>query len=130
MDISVNKPAKEYLKKQFDEWYSEMVMQQLEGKDVEDLEGIEIQPIDLGMPVLKEVSAKWLVGMIEHITENPQFIVNGFICSGISSAIDGVVDMGSESEDDGTEDFNSETDFEDSESSDNEAGLGEAPMQF
>ena len=45
-------------------------------------------------------------GMVEHIIENPQFIVNGFIRSGISSAIDGVVDMGSESEDDGTEDFN------------------------
>ena len=45
MDIYVNKLAKEYLKKQFDEWYSEMVMQQLEGKDVENLEGIEIQPI-------------------------------------------------------------------------------------
>jgi len=36
MDISVNKPAKEYLKKQFEDWYSEMVMQQLDGKDIND----------------------------------------------------------------------------------------------
>ena len=72
-------------------------MQQLDGKDMDDLESTEIQPINLGMPILK-FSAKWLVGMVEYITNNPQFIVNGFICSGIFSAIDGVVDMGSASE--------------------------------
>ena len=111
MDISVNKPAKEYLKKEFEDWYSEQVMQQLDGKDIDDLESTEIQPINLGMPVLKEVSAKWLVEMVEYITNNPQFIVNGFIRSGISSAIDGVVDMGSASEDSGTEeDLDSHTD--------------------
>ena len=116
MDISVNKPAKEYLKKEFEDWYSEQVMQQLDGKDMDDLESTKIQPINLGMPILKEVSAKWLVGMVEYITSNPQFIVNGFICCGISSAIDGVVDMGSASEDSGTEedldsDFDDETEL-------------------
>ena len=63
----------------------------------------EIQPIYLGMPILKEVSANWLDGMVEYITSNPQFIMNGFIRSGIFSVIDGVVDMGSENEDSGTE---------------------------
>ena len=103
MNISVNKPAKEYLKKEFEDWYSEQVMQQFDGKDIDDLESAEIQPINLGMPISKEVSAKWLVGMVDYITNNPQFIVNGFVRSGISSAIDGVVDMGSASEDSGTE---------------------------
>ena len=51
MDISVNKSAKEYLKKEFEDWYSELVMQQLDGKDIDDLESIEIQPINLGMPI-------------------------------------------------------------------------------
>ena len=96
MDVSVNKPAKEYLKKQFDEWYSKMVMEQLDGKDMEDLEGAEIQPINLGMPIMKEVGAKWLVGMAEYISDNPHLIVNGFVRSGIISAMDGVVDMGPE----------------------------------
>ena len=122
MDISVNKPAKDYLKNQFGEWYSDMVMQQLEGQDIEDIEGLEIMPIDLGMPVLKQISAKWLVGMVEYITENPQFIVNGFIQSGITSAVDGVVNMGSlESEETDTEEFESESDTEDFEFSDDEA---------
>ena len=83
---------------------------------MDDLESAEIQPINLGMPILKEVSAKWLVGMVEYITSNPQFIVNGFIRSGIFSAIGGVVDMGSASEDSATEhdlysDFDDETEF-------------------
>ena len=52
MDISVNKPAKDFLKRKFQEWYSNQVMEQLEGQDIE---MSEIQPIDLRMTVLKEV---------------------------------------------------------------------------
>ena len=107
MDVSVNKPAKEYLKKQFDEWYSEMVIEQLDRKDMDDLESAEIQPINLGMPILKEVGAKWLAGMAQYITDNPHLIVHGFLHSGISSAIDGAVDMGSQSDSSGSEELDS-----------------------
>lgn len=55
------------------------------------------------MSVLKEVSVKRLVGMVKYNTNKSQFIVNRFIRSGISSAIDGVVDMGSASEDSDTD---------------------------
>ena len=107
MDLSVNKPVKEYLKKQFEEWYSEMVMEQLDGKDMDDLEYAEIQPINLGMPILKEVGAKWLDGMAQYFTDNPHLIINGFIRSGISSAIDGVVNMGSEDDNSSSEELDS-----------------------
>ena len=43
MDISVNKPAKDYLKAHFDEWYSQQVIKQLEGRELEDLNDIDIQ---------------------------------------------------------------------------------------
>ncbi|XP_011409166.1 PREDICTED: uncharacterized protein LOC105316064 [Amphimedon queenslandica] len=117
MDLSVNKPAKVYLKNKFDEWYSEMVTQQLEGKDIEDLEDLELTPVDLGMPVLKEISAKWFVEMFQYMSENPQFIVNGFVHSGISSAIDGVIDMGS-TESKGISDTDDTTDEGSEETSD------------
>ena len=107
MDLSVNKPVKEYLKKQFEEWYSEMVMEQLDGKDMDDLEYAEIQPINLGMPILKEVGAKWLDGMAQYFTDNPHLIINGFIRSGISSVIDGVVNMGSEDDNSSSEELDS-----------------------
>ena len=90
MDIAVNKPAKAYLKKQFEVWYSEQVMKQLDEKDMEDLEEADIEPIDMSMQVMKEVGATWLVKMADYIRANPHFIVNGFVKSGISAAMDGV----------------------------------------
>ena len=45
MDISVNKPAKSFLKKQFEMWYSDLITQQLEGQDIET---VAVEPIDWG----------------------------------------------------------------------------------
>ena len=64
-------------------------MQQLEGRDLNDLEAAELQPIQLGMQVMKDVGAKWLVELADNISNNLQFLVNGFIHSGITGAIDG-----------------------------------------
>ena len=96
MDIAVNKPAKDYLKRQFAQWYSDKVQKQLEGQDITDLETLELQPIDLSLPALKEIGAKWLVDRANYISENPQFIVNGFIHSGITGALDGTQTVDSE----------------------------------
>ena len=52
--------------------------------------------------------------MTEYINANPQFIINGFICSGFTSAIDRVVDIGSESENWSTEKDLDSADCEDS----------------
>ena len=86
MDVSVNKPAKDFLKKQFEDWYSQQITKQLDGKDIE---STDLQPISLGLPVLKELGAKWMVGMAEYFAENPQIIVNGFVKAGIAGALDG-----------------------------------------
>ena len=40
------------------------------------------------MPVLKELGAKWLVEMADYVADNPQFIVNGFVWTGITTALD------------------------------------------
>lgn len=88
MDIAVNKPAKDFLREKFQQWYSEQVLKQLEGQDITDIETAELQPIDLGLPALKEIGAKWLVEMASYISCNPQFIVNGFIRAGITGALD------------------------------------------
>ena len=47
----------------------------------------ELEPINLGLPILKELGAKWLVEIAEHFADNPQIIVNGFIRSGITGAL-------------------------------------------
>ena len=93
LDISVNKPAKDFMKRKFEEWYSGEIMKQLDGKDIE---SAELQPINLGMPVLKELGAKWMVEMAEYFGENLQIVVNGFVKAGIAGALDGHIDCGLE----------------------------------
>ena len=93
MDLTVNKPAKEYLKRQFEEWYVEEVTKQLQGKNFGELEEAKlllIDLMDLSMHVMKEVGAKWLVEMADYLSDKPQFVVNGFIQSGITAIVDGV----------------------------------------
>ena len=44
------------------------------------------------MAVMKEIGAKWLADMADYISNNPQFIVNGFLHAGISEALDEMTD--------------------------------------
>ena len=69
LDVSVNKPAKDFLRQKFQEWYSEQLIDQVGEGDVENM---EINPVDLSMPVLKHVGAQWLVEMAEYLSNNPQ----------------------------------------------------------
>ena len=87
LDVSVNKPAKDFLRQKFQEWYSEKLIEQVGEDDVDD---IEINPVNLSMPVLKQVGAQWLVETAEYLSNNPQIITNGFIKTGIAAALDGV----------------------------------------
>lgn len=85
LDISVNKPAKQFLKNKFEDWYADQILHQLQGKDTD----IILNPVDLSLPALKELGAKWLTEMAHYISNNPQFITNGFLKAGIPQAIDG-----------------------------------------
>ena len=53
-------------------------------QDKEDTNTVEINPEDLSLSTLKEISMKWLVEMSDYISDNPLFIVNGFIRDGIT----------------------------------------------
>ena len=88
LDISVNKPAKHFLREKFQDWYASQILQQLNPSlNIEDQ---QLQPIDLSLPLLRELGAKWIVEMAGYFANNPDIIVKGFIRSGISGALDGV----------------------------------------
>ena len=58
MDLSVNKSAKDYLRKQFHTWYAAKVKDQLEsGKNPDEV------CVDVKMTVIKEVGVRWLVSL-------------------------------------------------------------------
>ena len=82
------------MRRKFDEWYQKEVSRQLDGaSDAKEIELINLQPIDLSMARMKELSAEWLVEAMEYIAENPLFLMNGFLKSGITRSLkDGNVD--------------------------------------
>ena len=41
---------------------------------------------------MKAITGQWLVEMYDYISKNPEFIVNAFLYSGISKALDGISD--------------------------------------
>ena len=49
---------------------------------------VVLEPVDLSLPIMKELGAKWLTDMTGYLASNSQFIVNGFIRSGVSHALD------------------------------------------
>ena len=108
MHLSVNKPGKDFLKWCFEDWDSEQVTKKLKGRDVE---STELAAVSLGLPILKELGAKWMVQVAEYFADNPQIIVNGFIWAGITRALDGLSDD-KEGEPNSSDNNESESDFE------------------
>ena len=86
MDISVNKPGKDFLKRRFEAWYAEEIQKQLDGNDIE---STELAPVDLSLPRLKVLGAKWILEMFHYLSHNPQIVVRGFQKAGIAGAVYG-----------------------------------------
>lgn len=80
LDISVNKAAKDYLRKEFQSWYADKICSQLKG-------GSQRNSVDLRLSVVKPLSAKWMMNMFNYIKARPEIIVGGFRNSGIFSVM-------------------------------------------
>ena len=76
LDVSVNKSAKEYLRRRFQHWYSDKVCKQM-------AEGEEVTSIDLCMSTVKPLGAEWLIGLYDFMKSRPDTITNGFKEAGI-----------------------------------------------
>ena len=101
MALTVSKPAKDFLEHCFEEWYAEQNTKQPEGQDIETA---VLQPINLGLPALKELGVKWMVEVADYYGENPQTVINGFVqaLEGQGSQ-DSNIDSGTERETDSEE---------------------------
>ena len=76
LDVSVNKPAKEFLRQKFHTWYAQIVRAQLEGKAPREL-------VDLRMSVVKPWGAQWMTELYDYLKTKPDIIKNGFKANGI-----------------------------------------------
>ena len=75
LNLSVNKAAKEFLRRQFYEWYAKQVCSHLQGKTTE--------PIDLCLSTVKPVGAQWMVDLYDYIKGKAEIICNGFKEAGL-----------------------------------------------
>ena len=71
LDLSVNKPAKDFMKAKFQDWYGSIVYKQLEDR---------CESVDLRLSTMKPLSAQC---MYEYFQVHPEIIINGFTAAGI-----------------------------------------------
>lgn len=84
LDISINKPFKDEMKKRFQLWYASEVQEQLkESKSVK---------VDVSMAAVKHRSANWIISTWSEIEGRPEIAINGFRKAGILDAISSVTD--------------------------------------
>ena len=79
LDVSINKPAKEFLRSKFQGWFADEIASKLESNDK--------TPVDMRLSIMKPLGAGWLMELYDHICSNPSFIVNGFRASGVLKRI-------------------------------------------
>ena len=84
LELTLNGYAKRFMKKKFNEWYTNQVRQQLdESKEVEQI------VVKLTLTTLKRIHVKWHVGFYNHMTtpEREQVISSGWSAAGITNAL-------------------------------------------
>ena len=79
LDISVNKPAKSFLRSKLQDWYADKVCQQLINQ--------EESTVDLRLSVVKPLAAKWMIQFFDYIKTKPEIVINGFSGAGIVSML-------------------------------------------
>ena len=72
LDLSANKPTKDFMKRKFQEWYANIILQQLE-------DGVE-EPVDMRLTVMKPLvsNCKWAIEMCDFLSSRPDILINGF----------------------------------------------------
>ena len=80
LDLSINKPLKDELKRSFQSWYAEQVRKQLEEVPVSRV------AVDVGLTVVKTPSANWIISAWRSIQQRPQLAINGFREAGLLDA--------------------------------------------
>jgi hypothetical protein len=71
LDVSVNKAAKEFLRRQFHDWYAKQICEHLK-------DGEPVVPVDLELSTVKPVGAKWMMRLHDYLKAKPEIIVSGF----------------------------------------------------
>ena len=73
LDISVNKPCKDFMRNEAQSWYAEKIKEQLEaGKQSHEVK------VDVRIALIKPLHAKWITKWYDYIRSKPEIVRNGW----------------------------------------------------
>ena len=79
LDVSVNKPCKDFLKNEAQAWYSDQIAERIkEGKLPHEIK------VGTQLTVVKPLHAKWVTKFYDYIRSKPDIVKNGWVKSGIT----------------------------------------------
>ena len=74
LDVSINNPAKEYLRSKFQSWYASKITSQLRAGT----SSSALQPVPMQLSIMKPIGAKWMMDLYDYIKSKPELVINGF----------------------------------------------------
>ena len=85
LDVLINKPLKDKMKRRFQTWYAAEVKKQLN-------DNIPIEQVKVEMPasIIKNESANWMMSAWQALQKRPEVAINGFRKAGILNAVNSV----------------------------------------
>ena len=89
LDLTVNRAAKNFIKKEFISYYSGIIQKGLdEGKALEDID------VDVRLTIIKPMHAQWLVNLYNYFSEDgQQIVIKGWKRSGVLGLLDGATTL-------------------------------------
>ena len=80
LNVSVNKAAKEFLQRQFQDWYSSKIASQLQA-------GSTVEPVDMRMAVVKPLSARGMIILNQRQKSFSSCWNDGSLCAHIAQIL-------------------------------------------
>jgi hypothetical protein len=80
LDISVNKSCKDFIKKEFIDWYSTKILESIDSDQPQHMTSLKLS-------VMKPLGAKWLMAFQDYISAHPEIVYNGFKAVGIANTL-------------------------------------------
>ena len=78
LDLNGNGHAKQFLKRKFENWYTEQVTKEIE-------KGVNVLSVNIEtkLSIVKPLHARWLISFYDHMQNNRQMIIKAFEMAGI-----------------------------------------------
>ena len=82
LDVSVNRPCKHFMRENFEGWYAGEVEKKINAR-----QNTSDTAIEMGIPVMCELTSHWLIDFYQYMQKNPAIMDNGWKKCGITDAL-------------------------------------------